>query len=118
MEYLTLEMPWIAHGSAQESVVATVLAQSDQLAASLGAYRFGRRATIEAGQLRLEPSEVEWSPTGEGMLKLRFAESEFLACRYETSSVPHEALMRFHVQDGALFLKLLAPPVEDRMEGF
>jgi hypothetical protein len=52
------------------------------------------------------------------MLKLRFAESEYLACRYETATVPHEALLRFWREVDVLHLKLLHPPEENRMEGF
>ncbi|MEN9353731.1 MAG: hypothetical protein RL318_1056 [Fibrobacterota bacterium] len=118
MEYQTLEFPWIPRETLQASVVATVLDQASRLAASLGAYRFGRRASIKGEELRIEAHEVDWDGQGEGMLKLRFVESEFLACRYETSQVPHEALMRFQVLDGALFLKFLAPGEDDRMEGF
>jgi len=118
MEYLTLEFPWQQGDSSGESVAGTVLAGSDLLAASLGAYRFGRRAVIEAGQLRIDPAEVEWDGQGEGMLKLRFAESEYMACRYETATVPHEALLRFRREGDVLRLKLLHPPEENRMEGF
>lgn len=118
MEYLTLEFPWQPHGSLAESVAGTVLARAGLLAGALGAYRFGRRAVIEAGQLRIDPGEVEWDGKGEGMLKLRFAESEYLACRYETATVPHEALLRFWREGDVLHLKLLHPPEENRMEGF
>lgn len=118
MDYLTLEFPYTPAPDCRQAAADAVLSGTALLAASLGAYRFGRRAEIRPEELRIDPAEVEWAGAGEGMLKLRFAETEFQACRYEQTTVPHEALMRFHVEEGRLFLKFLAPPTENRMEGF
>jgi hypothetical protein len=117
MEHQTLGFAWIDGGTPRESVARTVEAGAVVLAANLGAYRFGRRAEIRAEDLAVDPDEVEWEGEGEGMLKLRFRESEFLACRYETAHVPHEALMRFRVEEGRLLLTFLAAPEETRMDG-
>lgn len=118
MDYLTLSFPYLPGPDPRQAAADAVLSGAERLAASLGAYRFGRRAEIKAQELRVDPREVDWDGAGEGMLKLRFAETEFLACRYEQATVPHEALMRFRVESGALALTFLAPPEENRMEGF
>lgn len=117
--YVTLEIPRLGAGPEPSVDVATsVLSCREELAKALDGYRFGRRAVISPEDLRIDPEEVEIDSEGHGMLVVKFRESEFLACRYETATVPHEARLRFFLDAQTVRLKVLGSEGEGRMDGF
>ena len=52
MDYLTLSFPYLPGPDPRQAAADAVLSGAERLAASLGAYRFGRRAEIKAQELR------------------------------------------------------------------
>jgi len=119
VEYITLEIPRLSEDpELSVDVAKSVLACRGELAKALDGYRFGRRAVISPEDLRIDPDDVENDSEGHGMLVVKFRESEFLACRYETATVPHEARLRFFLDAQTVRLKVLGSEGEGRMDGF
>lgn len=119
MEYIVLDIPRLgASPVLAVDLSESVLACRDVLAKALDGYRFGRRATIAPGDLSIDPASVELFDESNGMLQVKFSETEFLACRYESATTAHEARLRFSLGAGTVRLKVLGSDREERMEGF
>jgi len=119
VEYIVLEIPRLGTNPVLAvDLSESVLACRDALAKALDGYRFGRRATIDPGDLSIDPASVELFDECNGMLQVKFNEAEFLACRYETATTAHEARLRFSLEAKMLHLKVLGSDREERMEGF
>lgn len=87
----------------EEDLLAALKRAPESLRICLDGWMASRKADLELSSLRL----IEREGGERGVITLGFEETQWLACRLETGSQPHQVRIPFRIEEGMVVLSTL-----------